>query len=76
MVVVVGKALYGDNLRAIECTDRYRARSHGRAVDMHRAGTALSDSSAELRTGQSDHVAQHPEKRSVGFDIGLSERPR
>lgn len=40
-------------------TDRF-------AVEMHGAGPALRDAASELRPGQSDDVAQHPEERHVG----------
>src|ERR1700722_7816227 len=69
MIVVRGKALNSDNLCAIESADGHRAGPHGDSVDMHRASTALRDTAAEFCARQTDHVAQHPEKRRIGFDV-------
>src|ERR1700752_1342338 len=71
MVVVPGEALDGDHLRAIESTDRHRTGPHGGAVDMHRAGAALRYAAAEFCARQPDHVAQHPEERSIGLYVDL-----
>src|ERR1700743_1594236 len=38
---------------------------------MHGASTALRDAAAEFCTGKTDYIAQHPEKRRIGFDIDL-----
>src|SRR6202011_4403504 len=39
------------------------------AVDMHRAGAAESCAAAELGAGHAEHVAQHPQKRSIAVDV-------
>src|SRR5437879_8615086 len=67
MVVVRGEAFDGDHLRAIESTDRHRTGPHGGAVNMHRASAALRDTATEFCARQTDNVAQHPEKRSIGL---------
>ncbi len=61
----------GDDLRAIESADRHRTGAHGGAVDMHRASAALCDTASEFCTRQTDHVAQHPEKRRIGLYVDL-----
>src|ERR1700722_19994089 len=71
MIVVRGKALNSDNLCAIESADWHRAGPHGDSVDMHCASTALRDTAAEFCARQTDHVAQHPEKRRIGLDVDL-----
>src|SRR5208282_5643497 len=72
-MAVVGREPFdrGD-LCAIECADRHRTGTHRAAVDMHGAGATLRDTAAEFRASQTDHVAQHPEKRRIGLDIYLS----
>jgi hypothetical protein len=71
MIVVWGKALNSDDLCAIKTADWHRAGPHGGSVDMHRASATLRDTAAEFRAGQTDHVAQHPEKRRIGLDVDL-----
>src|ERR1700692_886481 len=71
MIVVWGKALNSDDLCAIKSADWQRAGPHGGSVDMHRASAALRDTAAEFCAGQTDHVAQHPEKRRIGLDVDL-----
>jgi hypothetical protein len=39
---------------------------------MDRTSAALCDAAPELRTGQSQDVAQYPEKRHIGRDVDLS----
>src|SRR5262249_18719298 len=43
--------------------------AHGFSVDVHRAGTAGSDTAPEFRSRKSDLFPQHPEQGSVVFDI-------
>jgi hypothetical protein len=74
MTVVWGKALNSDDLCAIKSAYWHRAGPHGGSVDMHRASAALRDTAAEFCAGQTDHVAQHPEKRRIGFDVYLPGR--
>src|ERR1700704_4412025 len=38
---------------------------------MHCASAALRDTATEFCAGQSDHVAQHPEKWGIGLDVDL-----
>src|SRR5580698_2696549 len=38
---------------------------------MHRASAALRNTAAEFCAGQTEHVAQHPEKRRIGLDVDL-----
>src|SRR5262249_51472306 len=59
----------GGDLGAVEAADRRDAGADRLAVDMHGAGAALRDPAAELAAGQSDLLAQHPEKRHLALDI-------
>src|SRR2546422_6000027 len=58
-----GHALPGDR------RDGHHAGSHGRAVEMHGAGAALGDAASELRAGETEVVAQHPQERRVWRDV-------
>src|SRR4029077_15514595 len=49
--------------------DGQHAGAGGHAVQVHGAGAALGDAAAELRAGESQRVAQHPEERCVGGDV-------
>src|SRR2546422_6822284 len=49
--------------------DGHHARSYGRAVEMHGAGPALRDATSELRAGETEVVAQHPQERRIGRDV-------
>src|SRR5579862_5929967 len=71
MVVIRGEAFDSDYLRAIQTTDWHRTGAHCDAVDMHRASAALRDTTAKFRASQTDDVAQHPEKRSIGLYVDL-----
>ncbi|MNX70265.1 hypothetical protein D3C86_1015070 [compost metagenome] len=41
------------------------------AIDVHGAGPALGDATAELGAGEVGNIAQDPEQRHVGGDIQL-----
>src|SRR5580700_9967144 len=71
MIVVWEKALNSDDLCAIKSADWHRAGAHGGSVDMHRASAALRNTTAEFCAGQTERVAQHPEKRRIGLDVDL-----
>jgi hypothetical protein len=43
--------------------------AHWIAVDVDGAGAALGDAAAVFRTGQPQHVTQHPEERRAAVDI-------
>src|SRR2546426_4660006 len=58
-----GHALPGDR------RDGHHAGSHGRAVEMHGAGPALRDAASELRAGETEVVAQHPQERRIGRHV-------
>src|SRR5437763_7684087 len=45
------------------------AGARGDALQMHGAGAALRDATAELGARESERVAQHPEERRVGCDV-------
>src|SRR5437879_791954 len=49
--------------------DRHHAGAHRGAVEMHGAGAALGDAASELRAGEAEVVAQHPQERRVGRDV-------
>src|SRR3979490_1409315 len=48
------------------------AGAHGLAVEVHGAGTALSDAAAELRAGHAQRVAQHPQEGRAGRGVDLA----
>src|SRR5712671_1680429 len=50
-------------------TDGRYARAHRHAVDVHGAGAAQGDAAAELCTRDAEHIAQHPQQRSVSIDV-------
>src|SRR5712671_994913 len=58
----------GDGFPADRTDGRY-ARAHGHAVDVDGAGAAQGDAAAELCTRDAEHVAQHPQERSVSIDV-------
>src|SRR5258705_7108929 len=58
----------GDGFPAHGTDGRY-ARAHGHAVDVDGAGAAQGDAAAELCTRDAEHVAQHPQERSVSIDV-------
>src|SRR6266850_4139226 len=58
----------GDGFLA-DGTDRRYARAHRHAVDVNGAGAAQGDAAAELRTRDAEHIAQHPQERSVSIDV-------
>src|SRR5690348_4463057 len=49
--------------------DRQYARTHGRAVEMDGAGTALRKAATEFGPVQSQLVTQHVQKHRVGFGL-------
>ena len=51
--------------------NRRYARARRHAIDMHRAGAALSDAAAELSTGKVQAVAQGPKQWCFGRDVRL-----
>src|SRR5262249_45749643 len=68
---VLRQSLDRGDLLADHRGQRYRARPHRHAVDMHGAGTALRDPAAVLGAGQDDRVAQHPQQRGAVVDLRL-----
>src|SRR6516164_2824168 len=52
-------------------TDRQQARADRLAVDMHRASAALRNAAAEFGAGHTQHVAQHPQQRSIAVDVDV-----
>jgi hypothetical protein len=56
--IAVGSSLHGDD-----------ARADALAILMHRAGTAQRHAAGELGPGQTEHVAQVPEQRHIGFAV-------
>src|SRR5437879_6605469 len=49
--------------------DRHHAGAHRSAVEMYGAGAALGDPASELRAGETEVVAQHPQERRVGRTV-------
>src|SRR6185503_11676518 len=50
---------------------RHRARTHGGAVDVNRAGATLGNAAAVFRPGQPDLLAYGPQQRRAGLDVHL-----
>ena len=48
------------------------AGARGTAADVHRAGAAHADAAAELRAGEADVVADHPQQRRIVFGVDLN----
>lgn len=69
MGAVRRKTFDGGNALSFAARNCRDAGSNGLAVHMHRARPALSDSATEFGAGQSQNIAQHPEKRHLGRDI-------
>ena len=57
------------DLGGADAVDRGDTGTGGDAVDMHGAGAAERHAAAELRAGQAEHVAQHPEEWRVAVNI-------
>src|SRR6266571_2822539 len=68
MRAVPGEALDGRHALAGGRGDRQHAGARRDALQVHGAGAALRDAAAELRAGEPERVAQHPEERGVGRD--------
>src|ERR671931_1237494 len=58
-----------DDAFACRAGNRERARAHRLAIHMHRAGAALRDATAELRTLDIELVPQHPQERHLRLDV-------
>src|SRR5215468_7569034 len=66
-----------DRSEPLECRDfRSRHSGHGRdartnrlTLDNHRAGSALTKTAAELRSTESEFVAEHVEQRSLRVQV-------
>ena len=71
MLAVGRQPLDGRDASAVDTRDRHRAGPHRLAVDVDRAGAALRDAAAVLRSGEAHDIAQGPEERCIGFDIEL-----
>src|SRR6267143_2063215 len=70
-VIAVGrKPLDGGDSLSLNRRYRGDARSRRRAVDVHRACAALRDAAAELRAGETELVADHPQQRGIGRLVG------
>jgi hypothetical protein len=46
-----------------------------RAVQVHRAGAALTDAAAVFRADEAERIAQHPEQRRRGIDVVADGMP-
>ncbi len=70
------QALERDHLlRGGDGRERRDTRAHRIAVDVHRAGTALREPTAEARTVQREVVAQSVKQRHIGVIDGDGDRP-
>src|SRR4030095_14598699 len=63
------EALDGRNLRAAEAAHGRYAGARGSAPDMNRAGAAHPNAAADLRSGEADDVADHPQQRRVALGV-------
>jgi hypothetical protein len=69
---VEGQALDGQDFLPVgHGRGRGNARTQRRAIDVHRAGTALGHATTELGAGQVRNITQDPEQRHVRGDIQL-----
>src|SRR6266851_2057808 len=66
-----GQAFDRGDLSVAHCADRYGARAHRDAVDVHGAGAALGDAAAVLGAGEADLFADHPQQRRGRVDVDL-----
>src|SRR6266480_6415419 len=66
---VLGQAFDRRDALAGDGRHRQHAGAGGDAVQVDGAGAALGDAAAELGTGETEGVAQHPEERRVGGDV-------
>src|SRR5262249_24554736 len=57
---------------AADAIDRSDAGADGDAVKMHGAGAAQCHAAAELRSGHTEDIAQHPQQGSVAINIDRS----
>src|SRR6267143_2603720 len=53
-------------------SDRRQARAHRLAIEVDGARAAQAEAAAEFRAGHAEHIAKHPEQRSVVVDIDAS----
>src|SRR5450631_3048246 len=65
------KAFDRDDRFADGVAGKKLTRSRRGAIDMDRAGAALSDAAAKLGPGQADLVAQHPKHRRFRLDVEI-----
>src|SRR5438552_2591082 len=66
-----GQAFDRGDLAVAHCADRYGARAHRDAVDVHGAGAALRDAAAVLGAGEADLLADHPQQGRGRIDVDL-----
>src|SRR6266404_7004265 len=69
------QALDGRDLLAGGLGHRRLARAHGLTVEVHRARPALRDAAAELRAGQLEPLADHPQERRARIDVNRLRLP-
>src|SRR5271169_1503020 len=71
MLAIGRQPLDASDASAVDARDRHRAGPHRLPVDVNRAGAALRDAAAVLRSGEAHDIAQGPKERWIGFDIEL-----
>src|SRR5262249_50126071 len=73
---VGGQALDGDDLVGrLHIPDADRAGAHDLAVDMDGAGAALRNTATVLGTGETDLLADDPQKRGVRLHLHVTRLP-
>jgi hypothetical protein len=64
------QALDRVNRRAVSLDGQDRARLHGAAVQAYRACAALAGVASDVRTGNTEFLAQEVDKQLPGLDLG------